>query len=482
MFDKLMISRVCKGVVVALLAGALVTHSPSPAYAAKPTVTPNPVAPGGFITITPDAACISAVAIIPKTEKHPKTLWTVERENISSSVDFQPTAAMLQVSTTPGTWVLRAIVADRSGQPIPTIGVVPECGETDVSVAGPPAQTGTGAVVSAGVISMTAGESSPLIRLFQPGPQMAAGALFSGQVVVELTGGLAFPGGQKIRVAPDLLSALSVPFTATSSGAVTIRVNGTILVGTSSSSVSGQAQAAVTVPAPPAPPPGPPAGKVRLITPAGTSATVGQTFQLGSLFTVEQLNQFDPAIDVKMTGGLVFTANGSQSTGASGLFVARNVLLATVRANSSGTVRLRLLEASTNSVVGEAMAVVNVPTAPAPVNPAPAPPAAPVGGNQQPTAVGKSVVVKKNTATSVVLKGTGPEGSKLTYSVLDLPANGRLTGRAPNLTYKPVSGFVGTDAFTFTVSDGVSTSEPAAVSITVTSTKAVVRKVSRKKK
>ena len=120
--------------------------------------------------------------------------------------------------------------------------------------------------------------------------------------------------------------------------------------------------------------------------------------------------------------------------------------------------------------------------APAPVNPAPAPPAAPVTGNQPPTAVGKSAVVKKNTATAVVLKGTDPERAPLVYSVADFPEHGRLTGRAPNLTYKPDSGFVGTDAFTFTVSDGVSTSEPAAVSITVISTKAVVRKVNKKKK
>ena len=91
-------------------------------------------------------------------------------------------------------------------------------------------------------------------------------------------------------------------------------------------------------------------------------------------------------------------------------------------------------------------------------------------------------MVKKNAATAIALKGAGPEGAALVYSVVDFPENGRLTGRAPNLTYKPDAGFVGTDTFTYTVSDGVTTSEAAAVSITVVSTKAVVRKVVTTKK
>ena len=101
--------------------------------------------------------------------------------------------------------------------------------------------------------------------------------------------------------------------------------------------------------------------------------------------------------------------------------------------------------------------------------------------HRPPTAIGKSVVVKKNTATAVALKGTDPEGAALVYSVVDFPENGRLTGRAPNLAYKPDSGFVGTDAFTFTVSDGVTTSEVAAESVTVISAKAVVRRATKKK-
>ena len=47
----------------------------------------------------------------------------------------------------------------------------------------------------------------------------------------------------------------------------------------------------------------------------------------------------------------------------------------------------------------------------------------------------------------------------------------------------PEKEFVGTDAFTFTVSDRVSTAEEAVVSITVISAKkVVVRKTTKKKK
>jgi Bacterial Ig domain len=132
------------------------------------------------------------------------------------------------------------------------------------------------------------------------------------------------------------------------------------------------------------------------------------------------------------------------------------------------------------------------PAAPAPV-PAPAPAPAPAPSattkagpaattNRPPTAVGKNTIVKANTPTAIGLKGTDPEGAKLVYSVVDFPENGRLTGRAPNLSYTPDKGFVGTDAFTFTVNDGVSTSEEAVVAITVTSPKKTVARKTTKKK
>ena len=59
-------NRVSNGPLVAFVVVTLVALFPSQAYAAKPTVTPNPVHPEGFITIIPDAACITAMANLPK--------------------------------------------------------------------------------------------------------------------------------------------------------------------------------------------------------------------------------------------------------------------------------------------------------------------------------------------------------------------------------------------------------------------------------
>ena len=47
------------------------------------------------------------------------------------------------------------------------------------------------------------------------------------------------------------------------------------------------------------------------------------------------------------------------------------------------------------------------------------------------------------------------------------PANGSLSGAAPNLTYTPKANFSGSDSFTFTVNDGQVDSNVATVNITV---------------
>ena len=49
------------------------------------------------------------------------------------------------------------------------------------------------------------------------------------------------------------------------------------------------------------------------------------------------------------------------------------------------------------------------------------------------------------------------------------PANGTLSGTAPNLTYTPAANFNGSDSFTFKVNDGSLTSVVATVLITVIS-------------
>ncbi|WP_372808702.1 glycosyl hydrolase, partial [Pontiella sp.] len=77
--------------------------------------------------------------------------------------------------------------------------------------------------------------------------------------------------------------------------------------------------------------------------------------------------------------------------------------------------------------------------------------------NTTPTALPQSVSTAKNTSVAITLTGSDYEGDSLSFSVVSGPANGTLTGTAPNLTYIPTSGYVGEDSFTFAVNDGQST-------------------------
>ncbi len=91
--------------------------------------------------------------------------------------------------------------------------------------------------------------------------------------------------------------------------------------------------------------------------------------------------------------------------------------------------------------------------------------------NDAPVALGQAVSVQGETATPVTLVGQDVDGDELSYSVARLPAKGTLSGVAPNLTYTPNPGSSGADSFEFTVRDGVLTSAPALVSVTVVSVK-----------
>ncbi len=89
--------------------------------------------------------------------------------------------------------------------------------------------------------------------------------------------------------------------------------------------------------------------------------------------------------------------------------------------------------------------------------------------SELPVANDDSVILLENTTEEILLTGTDSEGStsNLSYAVADGPTHGTLTGTAPDLTYSPNTDFVGEDSFTFTVSDGVNSSVPATVSISV---------------
>ncbi|MDF7806650.1 Ig-like domain-containing protein [Pontiellaceae bacterium B12219] len=89
--------------------------------------------------------------------------------------------------------------------------------------------------------------------------------------------------------------------------------------------------------------------------------------------------------------------------------------------------------------------------------------------NVVPIADGQEVSTLPNADLAITLTGTDPDGvTNLIYTVAEVPANGTLSGSAPDLIYTPDTGFQGSDRFSFTVDDGVYTSTPATVFITVT--------------
>jgi hypothetical protein len=89
--------------------------------------------------------------------------------------------------------------------------------------------------------------------------------------------------------------------------------------------------------------------------------------------------------------------------------------------------------------------------------------------NDAPSALASAVSGLNSAPIPIVLTGSDPEGSALTFNVVANPTSGTLSGTRPNLSYLPNPGFIGSDSLSFTTSDGQLTSAPALVSITVLS-------------
>ena len=88
--------------------------------------------------------------------------------------------------------------------------------------------------------------------------------------------------------------------------------------------------------------------------------------------------------------------------------------------------------------------------------------------DRSPSATAAALATPEDTAVGITLAGTDPDGDPLTFLVTGIPSHGVLTGSGASRVYTPAADFNGTDSFTFTVSDGASTSAPATVTITVT--------------
>jgi hypothetical protein len=114
---------------------------------------------------------------------------------------------------------------------------------------------------------------------------------------------------------------------------------------------------------------------------------------------------------------------------------------------------------------GTAMATVNVT-----VNPPP---------NRPPDAMDDSATTPKNTQVTidVLANDSDPDGDSLTVASVTQPFNGTATRTSSNVTYKPNNGFVGTDSFTYTVSDGRGGTATATVTVFVSDTTSTPGKV-----
>ena len=81
--------------------------------------------------------------------------------------------------------------------------------------------------------------------------------------------------------------------------------------------------------------------------------------------------------------------------------------------------------------------------------------------NGPPVANNQALTINKNTQQAITLTATDPNNDPLTYTVVQQPIHGALTGTAPNLNYQPVTDYVGPDSFTFKANDGTADSNIA---------------------
>ena len=90
--------------------------------------------------------------------------------------------------------------------------------------------------------------------------------------------------------------------------------------------------------------------------------------------------------------------------------------------------------------------------------------------NTAPVANAQELSTEEDTPVTITLTGSDPEGDALSFVVATQPSKGslsKLNQSTGKVTYTPNENYGGQDSFTFTVSDGNDTSEPATVSINV---------------
>jgi len=89
--------------------------------------------------------------------------------------------------------------------------------------------------------------------------------------------------------------------------------------------------------------------------------------------------------------------------------------------------------------------------------------------NNAPTAQSDNITLNEDSDITIILKGNDADSDNLSYRVVTQPANGSLSGTAPNVSYRPSSEYNGGDSFSFVVNDGTEDSVEAQVTLTIIS-------------
>jgi hypothetical protein len=90
--------------------------------------------------------------------------------------------------------------------------------------------------------------------------------------------------------------------------------------------------------------------------------------------------------------------------------------------------------------------------------------------NDAPTAVADTATTAMNTGVTipVTANDSDPDGDTLSITSVTQPPTGSVTLRGGNVTYKPERSFVGSETFSYTVSDGNGGTATTTVTVTVT--------------
>lgn len=88
--------------------------------------------------------------------------------------------------------------------------------------------------------------------------------------------------------------------------------------------------------------------------------------------------------------------------------------------------------------------------------------------NRAPVAVARNLSGPMRAAVPVTLQASDADADPLTYRIVSRPTAGRLSGKAPNLVFKPKAKFTGVVSFSYVANDGAVDSAPVTVTITIT--------------